>query len=171
MAEPRSLVVYQSYQDAMGKVDNFVTGVSAALVGYLGTQVVMGPLGWNPQTLQVAALVALVGATYCGVMRMEYYATLLGSMHDHLHEEEEFATLVVAASSGRMLQSSSTGQVVAPAQATAQAKGHKAEANAILQGMNSTGAKAMRWYKWRDRFLITGLGLLAASRLLALLAG
>jgi hypothetical protein len=171
MPEERSLLVYQSYQDATGKVDNFITGVSAALVGYLGTQGVVGPLGFNPSTVQVAALVVFVAATYCGVMRMEYYATLLGTMHEQLHEEEQFSSLVVAASSGRMLQSSSTGRVMAPAQAAAQATGHKAEANAILQGMNRTAAKALRWYKWRDRCLLAGLVLLAASRLLALLAG
>lgn len=168
MTEKRSPGIYDAYQSAMVKVDHFVTGVAAALVGYLGTQVVMGPLGWNPATLQVGALVTFVGATFCGVRRMQWASKLLGQMSRQLSEAEEAATMTNAAGTGTWSQSLTTGQVMAPPALHAKAGKHRAAADAIGKAMDATDATALRWYKWRDRFLLLGMALLALSRVMLL---
>lgn len=168
MAEQRSVALYDAYQSAMVKVDHFVTGVAAALVGYLGTQGVAGPLGWNPSTLQVGALVAFVGATLCGVRRIQWSAKLLGQMSRHHFEHEEGASMTEVAGRGAPMKDMGTGQVMAPPALHALAARHRAAADTIGKAMDATEAKALCWYKWRDRLLLGGMGLLALSRVLFL---
>ena len=89
-------------------------------------------------------------------------------MHRHLHEEEAVAALIDRASRGTPLIDVSTGQVYAPDAALQRAQKHKANAQALETHMDSVGKKAALWFRWRDRFLMLGLLLLAAGRVISM---
>jgi hypothetical protein len=167
MSTDRSDSVYRYWLEASQKFDYFVTGVCFALISYLAGTLKPGTIGLNSNTLLLVSILCLLGAAIAGLRRIEAHVTSLSLMHQRLYSEEKAGTLVSAASEGRSLINTKTGDVFGSDAAMLEALGVKKSIPNIEQNLNKWARLSMRRYKWRNRLLLVGLGGVILSRVVA----
>jgi hypothetical protein len=166
MSTERSDQLYAHYLEAAQKFDYFVTGVSLALVGYLGQALHPANIGWNPATIELLSIVTLLGSAVSGLKRIETNVTLIGVSHRRLYEQEAAGSAASAALSGGAAINKSTGEVFSAAQLVYKARYYQVGAEVTKEKLDKLATESGRWYRVRNASLIVGLGLLILSRIL-----
>ena len=165
MPTERSDVVYGYWREASDKFDYFVAGVTGALVAYLGQNLKPVRIGANPSSLELLAMLLLLGATIMAFKRIETNIQLFKVMHRRLYAEESRGTLIEAALKGPGLNAS-TGDVFTPAQMLSQASTHAVETKVIARVLDDLASETSRYYTWRNRLLLNGFAVLVFARVL-----
>ena len=171
MSETRSLAAIQRHTEAAQKFDYYITGLTAALCAYVaqngGHQKVARPFG--PEALESAALLVLFLALVAGFKRIEWTIVTLGINHEWLHAlEGRGATASALQEGGGRTGVTESGDIVSPLEATQKYEALSQRALGIQKKLDDAAAQAGRWYKWRNRLLLTGFLILVAARLAAL---
>ncbi len=166
MGTERSDKAYAAYVEASQKFDYFVVGLSVALVGYLGAGFRAVPLGWNPPTVELAAIAALLLSAIAGLKRIESNVTLLGTSQRRLWEQEAAGGMKSAAMGGGPALNKGTGQVLGSAQLITEAYRHQIVAEVMTRQLEQIAQQCDRWYRVRNFLLVFGLALLVLARLL-----
>ena len=165
MATERSDRVYEWYFDATQKFDYFVTGISLAMVGYLGSTFTASPLGWNPSTIELASIASLLGSAIAGLKRAESSILMLAGTQKKLREHESAGAMAGIVSSGQAGLNTETGEFVTPEQAAKRLDRHKAGATIVAGHLDTAAKWAVRWYHARNFLLVLGLALLLLARI------
>ena len=171
MTTKRSDQVYQHYLVASEKFDYFVLGVSIALVGYLAADLEPTALGLTSSGLQAFAAGAFLISSFSGFKRVESHVVLLKTMYSRLYSEESAGALAQVASSGRQAVNTSTGRSLTPNEALQQYYFHSVGAEVTSEWLETAVKRSGRWYMVRNLFLLGGLALLLASKLLPIYLG
>ena len=167
MSTDRSDRAYGDWLDASQKFDYFVTGVCLTLISYLAGTLKAGTIGLNSNSLLLLSIVSILGAAIAGLRQIEAHVTLLSLVHERLYREEKAGNLVSAASEGRSLVNTKTGEVFGAEQAMLKARNARKSIPNIEQEQNKWGKLSLRWYKIRNRLLLVGLSGLIISRIIA----
>lgn len=146
------------------KFDYFMTGLSAAIVGYIAPKLQPNALGLNPQTLELVSMLLFVGAVFAGFKRIEATIQLRRAVGLR-HQSTEFASEIQDALRGE-------GQVVSVRDNTAtppeQLRRHQAEfvrrADEQVRESKQLERVRLRWYSARYCAMVVGfLALLGAN--------
>src|SRR6185295_4972190 len=111
MADNRSIKAFEFYAQARDKFDYFVVGAAGALCAYVAQNLMVGELGATPGTLELAALLVMVGSVVAGFRRMELAVQLLAFNHLTLHHSEISGELAKGAQRYQQMVSNS-GEVL-----------------------------------------------------------
>lgn len=165
MGTERSDVMYGYWRDASDKFDYFVVGGAGALAAYVGQNLQVTSLGWNAATVELGALILLVGAVIFGFKRIENNVEVFKAMHKRLYAEEARGSLVEAASKGPSVNAA-TGDVLAPHVMRALAEQHDAQRIALRKVLEDRVKQSGAFYIWRNRLLLNGFALLVFARVI-----
>lgn len=165
MTSPRSDTAYNYWREASDKFDYYVTGLTGALAAYIGQALRPVPLGVNPQTVELVALVLLVTSVVFGFKRIETSVHIFQVQAKHLYAQE-VAGSSMAATQQPISINTQTGELFSAAQLLQRSKSHS-EAAAQLEPVIDHAIKRATWlYRWRNDTLFLGFGVLVAARLL-----
>jgi hypothetical protein len=167
METERSDRAWDAYQQASARFDYFMVGLSSALTGYLGPRLALQPLGFNPSTMEFAAVVSFALSIAAGITRLEWIVAAIAGNHGRLYHEEAAGALASTAMKSDALLNAATGEVLTKDEAILKARGHKANADATREKLTTVIRRAERAYKWRNVLFYAGIVFLVASRLLA----
>ncbi|HSS50357.1 MAG TPA: hypothetical protein VLX28_15580, partial [Thermoanaerobaculia bacterium] len=103
MGEQTSTKTFELWLEAAQKFDYFMTGLTAAIVGYLAPMLQPKRLGWNPQTVELLALILLLAAVLAGLKRIEASVCVLSVGVARLQQGEAAEELYQAMTSGALL--------------------------------------------------------------------
>lgn len=149
--------------EAEQRFDYFITGLSAAIVGYIAPKLQPNALGLNPQTLELVSMLFVVGAVFAGFKRIEATSKLRRAV-GLKHQSTEFAGEIQDALRGE-------GQVVSVRDNTAtpseQLRRHQAEfvriADKRIKESQQLERMRSRWYSARYLAMVVGLLTLLAA--------
>ncbi len=167
MATDRSDKVYEQWLAASQQFDYFVTGVSVALVGYLGAAFKASPLEWNASSVELASLVTLLASAFAGLKRVETTTALLKQMQARLYHEEAAGSATAAMLAGGQQYNQSTGQVRSQQELAVERELHLGMVTKLRPVLDDLAGEAGRWYRLRDFLLVLGLLFLIGSRIVA----
>jgi hypothetical protein len=165
MSTQRSDKAYEQWRDASEKFDYFMTGLTGALVAYLGQSLHPSRLGLNVPSLEVLAVATLVTSAVLGFRRIETNVTLLRGQAKRLYGEEARGAMLEAATKGAGFNAS-TGDVFSPRQLIERAEVHRKGVENLRLSLDELAARAGAYYQWRNRTLLLGFSLLVAARIL-----
>ncbi len=166
MAVDRSDKVYEYWRDAFLRFDYFVTGGTAALAAYVGQGLKPNRLGLNAGSLELLALLILVGSIAVGLKRIEEGVELFKKMHQRVYHEESRGALVSAALEGGISVNKSTGDTLKPPEALYLADLHKQRGEELEGELSDIANASLRYYKLRNRLLLFGFLFLIVARIL-----
>lgn len=166
MANERSVEIHTAHREAAEKFDYFVTGLTTALVAYIGERLPPTRLGANAHTIEVAALSCLVASVFFGFRRIEYAMAFLQINHHDLRLSEQRGMLMSVISSGQPGFNPHTGEVWTPQRAQQVLAQLVEPQRQIDEQLERERRRTLRLYRWRNRFLFLGFALLVIARLL-----
>lgn len=162
----RSDTAYGYWRDASEKFDYFVTGLTGALVAYVGQNLKPVRVGLNPQTVELAALAVLVASVVVGLKRIEVSIQLYKVQHGRLYHEEARGAFLDASQRPGQSLNVLTGDVVTSVEAVTRARGHHVQATAAGDQSDELVKIATSRYHWRNGLLLVGFAALVAARIL-----
>lgn len=171
MATDRSDKAYDYWRDASLRFDYFVTGLTGALTAYVGQTIKPHRIGLNPESLELLALLLLVGSVVAGLKHIESGVEAFRAMHSRLYHYELRGALVEAATKSGVLFNRATGDMVDQRAAAYEAQLHGEAAQKVESNLEKIGKASVRYYKLRNRLLFVGFLLLVAGRILPAYVG
>jgi hypothetical protein len=165
MMTQRSDAAYSFWRESSERFDYFVTGLTGALVAYVGQTIQAHRIGTSPESVELLALVVLVASVMLGFKRIETNVEIFKLMHKRLYNEESRGNLL-STFQGKPVINKSTGDVMGPAEVLQQAQEHQLHVEAIEEVTNKLIKESGQLYAWRNRTLVAGFALLVGSRIL-----
>lgn len=164
MTSDRPAAAFGFWKASEEKLDYFLAGVSAALAAYLGKSLALPSTVDLPHALELLAAATFVASFIAAIKRLEFSNAVKSATYRRL---EHLAT------AGRRVEESKQGMAIDPVRSTlqtsddliAEGKEHDKSAQAQASIETSMELKSSTAYKWRNRLLIVGFVVLAASRL------
>jgi hypothetical protein len=161
MSESREKLFFH-WSESSQRFDYYVTGLVAAAVVYLIKEYHPAPIGLNPPTIELVAIVLLAVSLFAGLTQLESKVTILRVTHD-LSPKEEFLKKLRTRRPGQKIASEKTPSVDLS----------EAEITAMESNLGTVVEKAK---KSRDRhrtickycYTVRNVGLLAGILLLLL---
>ena len=147
--------IYELWRESAEKFDYFMAGLPAALVAYLAPTLQPTRVGWSADTLELVALLALVGSVFAGFKRIEatVHATRVGG--DKLYERDAVAAMSNAAVSGTPVTGKDSGRTLSHQEVTTLIEARKERAG-IAEGIErGIVTRASRWYATRNLLLFS----------------
>jgi hypothetical protein len=166
MTSPRSVTVHGYWLDASTKFDYAVTGVSIALVAYVGAQTETVRFGFTAGGFEAAAILLLLGSAMAGFKRLETNIETLRLNAEMLRHSERAGESMAALSQGGGMFVSESGELVDAATLNRRAELGRQVAAAAEGALDRAATSSKRWYRMRNWLLWLGLGALATSRVL-----
>jgi hypothetical protein len=166
MADERSTELIARHAEATEKFDYFVTGITLALLGWLGGRT--GPLHLrDPADIcYLLALVVLLGSAFAGLKTLETKNTALRLNALALLGEETASWHQQAAHSRGMLVDAESGKQLDRMEVLNSAQEQLKLAKQARQLLEEVSNKSVRWYSARSWFLMVGLAFLILGRIL-----
>jgi hypothetical protein len=166
MAVERSDKAYEYWRDASLRFDYFVTAVSGALTAYIGQSLKPQKIGLNPESVELLALLLLTSSVIVGLKRIEEVVEIFKKMHARLYHSELRGNLLSNALEGGTFINKANGEVMSAQQMIQMAELHKGVTDEAEIKLNTMVEASTRYYKLRNRLLLTGFLLLIAARVL-----
>jgi len=154
------------WNEATQKFDYFMAGLTGAIIAYVGQAFSPQKLGWNSSTLELVALLLLIGAFWCAFKRIETFAEYLGVMLRR-NRADDSAIALREASQNKVARDLRTGTSLTREQKASLIEKSIQLADSADTELKAKGAKAMNFYKARNYLLIAGFLLLLVSRVLS----
>ena len=162
----RSDKIHSWWRDSSERYDYFITGLGAALAGYVGKSATIAVIGLNQPTLELASAAAFIGSFIFGLRRIEQSTLLTRLTSDRIYHHDSAANAEEVSRSASLAVDYARGELWLPEQLREKAAEHRSRGKTYEELQLATQTKALSMYKWRDRFLIGGFLFLVASRLL-----
>lgn len=169
MTHERSDAAHFAWEQAAQRLDYFLTGVSAALVGYVGQSLELTQIGLNRGTGEIIAVALFAGSFWGGVRRLEAVTTGQRFNASRLFHSEAADEISRAAQTGELHVSPDGNEVFLPAHLQVASRDHRALVEALSEAIERSNEDSLRRYRWRNRLLIGGFVVLVGARLLDLL--
>ncbi|MCC6243965.1 MAG: hypothetical protein IT353_14070 [Gemmatimonadaceae bacterium] len=165
----RSIVAWQRWRDQADKFDYYALGIASALTAYLGQHIVPARLGLNASTLELASLLTLAASTVAGLKRLKAATSfsLAESVALDAQEKAGGVATQLLKSPGQQLIDEESGTIYSHEQAHQLARTMQARSDSAEKQVARWRKAAESTYRWRDRFLIGGVALYGAAKLLA----
>lgn len=164
MSEDRSLKVHDHHQRGRERFDYFVVGAAGALCAFMAQKLDMQRLGFTPGTLELAALLTMIGSVVAGFKRIEAGNATTALNAQYLHQLEMAAGIRTALSKSKGQIITDVGEIFDPPQALKRAAAHDKEAKESYLLMVKKHDVAVVWYRLRNRLLLAGVLMLIAAR-------
>ena len=164
MSESLSQKVHESWREAAQKYDYFLTGLCAALAGFIAQGFQGSRIGFNPGTAELVALLCLIGAVASGLRRIESTVELQGQNQLLLRLHEEADVLNRAAAQEPRPRVLETNEPVSEVTLREAASSKREVGETLERDLKDLQARSSSWYAARTRLLLAGLLLLAVSR-------
>ncbi|MFM9912092.1 MAG: hypothetical protein ACKVN9_00980 [Methylophilaceae bacterium] len=162
----RSVLAYQTWENAQEKFDYFILGVIGALCAYLSQHIVPAPLALNTGTLELISLIILIASAIAGFLRLEAAVNLFSVAHQKLSLSEKKGQLVSNFQGSSMLNTQ-TGQTLTPKEVVIEVAAIDKALPVLDETSESLKRKTVVLYKARNYLLLIGFLLLVGARLLA----
>jgi disulfide bond formation protein DsbB len=166
VATERSDKVYDYYKEASQRFDYFVVGGTGALAAYVGQSIKPHRIALNPESLELLALLFLIGSIGLGLKHIEAIIQLFKHMFWKLHHEEVRGSLIGVASDGSPAINKSTGDVYSAREMLVIAEAHRQLGEETAVTLQKEGERAARYYHWRNKLLLMGFLMLVAAKIL-----
>jgi len=166
MPTDRSDKAYEYWREASQRFDYFITGLTGALTAYMGQTIKPHQIGLNPESLELLAIMILIGSLITGFKRIETTITIFKVMHDRLYNEEARGSLLTASQQGTAVINEASGDIIQPNEVQTLSKIHQTRAETAQEKLNVLTASSKKYYDWRNWLLILGFFLLVAARIL-----
>jgi hypothetical protein len=167
MSTERSDKVYASWRESSEKFDYFILGVISALCAFIGQGYKAGKLGFNHSTLELIALLLLVGAAIAGFKRIEKSLLVTLINQRQLNAYEARGGLVAKIPEGRELINEATGHVYTPQDARRRVEQLTKTINELESKLEPTKQSTKLLYQVRNGLTIAGFLSLLAARVWA----
>lgn len=155
---------YELWRDAAEKFDYFMAGLCAAVLGYLAPKFESARFGCNPDTVELLAMLAFVGAVFASFKRLESIVHLQRIGVGRLEKLESKERLEEAIRNGVTVLDSDTAQVMDLGKVQALIESRKSIVEIARAMEKNVGTRAERWYTARYYLLIGGFVLLISAR-------
>ncbi len=162
MTTERSDKLFEASRDAQVKFDYFVLGIVGALCAFVGQSFEPSPLGWNPSTMELTALLLFVGSAVAGFRRIESTNQLMRMNSQYLRMQEEKGALKPTLGSSAI--NHSTGEIYTPQQVVSKVAALAEIIPSFRGDIDKVGATTLRTYKFRNWLLLIGFLALLGSR-------
>jgi hypothetical protein len=166
VAIDRSDKAYEYWRDASLRFDYFMTGGTGALAAYVGQTIKPHRIGFNAESLELLALLLLIGSVAAGLKYIHEGVEILKKMHKRLFHGESSGTLRSAATGNDLLINKATGDIVHPQQLLLEANLHKERGEEIETEIEGMQRVSVKYYKRRNRLLLVGFLLLIVAKIL-----
>lgn len=166
MATQRSDKVYEYWHQSREKFDYFVTGITGALCAYVSQSSVPARISVSPNTLELLALLLLVGSVIAGFRRIEKILIAYRYDHEMLRAQEERGQLVSLPEGGTLVNKAS-GEILGPDLISSRIHELSESWAESEKFANMSSRSADLWYRVRNWLLGTGFLLLIASKVWA----
>jgi hypothetical protein len=163
MSTERSDNVFFHQRAASEKFDYFVTGITGALCAYISQTYTPSKLSVSPGTLELLALLFLVGSVIAGFKRIETSIMVYRYNAHTLRLQEERGQLASNSAGGHMLNTS-TGDVLSREEVFAKLRALTEALPESHKKTEDTAITAGTWYKVRNNLLVIGFLALLASK-------
>ena len=162
--------VYERWHIATEKFDYFVTGGTGALCAFIAQTAQFGRLGVNPSSLELVALLTLIGSVVAGFMVIERMND--GTFYNHLQLFHESRARYLRFEldmnpAQNHFPDGVTGKPLSRRELEQAAKVNAANAQKLREAEGPAWAEIMRWQEWRNRLLAAGFFVLVAARVWA----
>jgi hypothetical protein len=155
---------YELWRESAEKFDYFMAGLCAAVLGYLAPKFESARIGFNPESVELLALLSFVGAFFASFKRLESTVHLQRIGIGRLEELEAKERLENAIREGTTILDSDTKTVMDREKVQALLETRKSIVEISRTMEKSLGTKAVRWYTVRYYLLVAGFLLLIAAR-------
>ncbi len=152
----RSDKAYERWSAAASQFDYYIAALLATVVAYLLSQQKPTPPAGAADIATLAAIVAFVAALALSILRLEAMVTSMGLGHIRLSAKMKHAYFQESASPSTQITEEGTGKTFTQQQVL---DSFWAQAKAAKKAEDEWGDKAAVRYRWRNRFLLGGIGL------------
>jgi hypothetical protein len=163
MPEQRSLVAFEHYREGEQRFEYFITGISAALVAWVGQTLQPRKIGCNPYTLEVASIALVVASIILGFKRIETGIFLHQLNHNLLHMGEVRGTLV---SHPQGFINELSGEVLTTDEIHKRIAAINEKVPIVQQKIKTAQDKILKYYRYRNWLLLCGFLGLFMSKIL-----
>lgn len=164
MATDRSDKLHADLRASTEKFDYFVLGALGALCAFIGQGFKPSKLGWNPTSLELIALLALVCAVIFGFRRIEQIMLVTSLNQRELHANEARGGMVTKMQEGRTLINEATGHIFNPEQAVKRVAEFTEVIKNTRPALEAAKTAAYKHYKRRNMLALLGFLLLLVAR-------
>jgi hypothetical protein len=164
VSSEQSNKLFEIWRESAEKFDYFVTGVTVAVVAYLGQNLRPERLGMNGHTLEIGATATLVASAAMGFKRIEG-AVHFNRVHAQWMQALESKTENVQAAAKSSLSLTGSG-VVTSQQLMQRAKQWDEAATMLDPVLKEIRDRVTFYYRWRNGLLLAGFALLIVARTL-----
>jgi predicted PurR-regulated permease PerM len=114
MSEDRSMKIYSQVSEAEDKFDYFISGLIAALCGYIGQNYVATRIGLNSSTLELVSIIFLIVSFVLSILQILFHRRIKSLNVDLLQLSEGKSRLIIASNKdgGQTILDESTGQII-----------------------------------------------------------
>lgn len=166
MSEKRSVFLYNVWLNSSTKFEEYITGVSIALVAYLGKNLTPLTCECSRSTFEFVGFVLILVSAILGLQRLLTTTVLLRKMHQQMHRSEVVGALLSSKpSESGMLQNTETGEVFSVEKARMRAERAQNEIERLQRLIDGLSRKALRYYKWRNVLLALGLVVIFVTKI------
>src|SRR5438552_10277225 len=162
-SEKRSIIAFEHYRESEQRFEYFITGISTALCAYVGQTLQPQKFGVNPYTLEVFSLALIVTSLIFGFKRIELGISLKSWNHKMLHFGEVRGELV---SNPQGFTNKLSGEVMTPAGIQRTITQINKDLPVIEKNIKTIQADILRYYDYRNVFLLLGFVGLFVSKIL-----
>ena len=163
MSTERSDNLFFHHRAASEKFDYFVTGITGALCAYISQTYTPTKLSISPGTLELVALLILIGSVIAGFKRIEATISVYKGNEQLLRFQEERGQLVTKSSENNLVNSS-TGETWTPEMVEAKIKILTEAIPKYQKEVEDIADKTNSWYTRRNYLLVIGFLALVASK-------
>lgn len=155
---------YMIWREAAEKYDYFMTGLAAALAGYIAPTLQPARINWSPGFLELTSILAFAFSVFAGSRRILTMANIVKIGGERLRLTEKLAVFSAARAAGSSVLDQATGTVLTH-DAVPQIESLNREYVAKYKELEEIRATAAsRWANARDWSLIAGFLILTAAR-------
>jgi hypothetical protein len=164
MPEQRSVIAFTHYWESEQRFEYFITGISTALCAYVGQTLQPQKFGFNAYTLEVFSLALVVISIIFGFKRIELGIALKSWNHQMLHLGEVRGALVTMQGTGGFDRVS--GGFVTAENVPKEINAINEQLPIVERNLNAIQADILRYYDYRNAFLLLGFIGLFVSKIL-----
>jgi hypothetical protein len=167
MSESRSVVLHREWLTAASKFDYAITGISVALVAYLGARGDVVRFGLDGAGFEAAGLVLILASGVAGFKRIESTIAVISLNSAMLKCGEEAGEVAAALHTpgGGTFVNKESGDVMTGPQLAVLFNEKRVMAATAEHAVKKEADRAAAWYRRRNWLLWLGLLALAASRI------
>lgn len=164
MVEKKAWELHEDWRRSKERFEYFVVGGTGALCAFIAQTYKAERLALNPATLELVALLTLVGSVFSGFRCLEWMNVMAGLAYESHFAHEEAMTIRAAVAASKDGHVHDIRESITSEEAMRRAVSLIGEGKRFDERAAAIGRKVSFWYRLRNRLLLTGLILLIGAR-------